>query len=63
MGPEICLSQSEWDQIKARGLVLMPDGQTLTTDYDKERAKRVGSCSPRSLTSGTMNVMTGTICF
>ncbi len=63
MGPEVCLTQGEWDQIKHRGLVLMPDGQTLATDYDRERAKRAGSCSPRSLVSGTMNVTAGTICF
>ncbi|MBA2587905.1 MAG: M48 family metalloprotease [Alphaproteobacteria bacterium] len=63
LGPEVCLSQGEWDQIKGRGLVLMPDGQTLAADYDKERARRAGSCYPRSLTSGSMNVTNGTICF
>jgi beta-lactamase regulating signal transducer with metallopeptidase domain len=63
LGPEVCLTQGEWDQIKDRGLVLMPDGQTLAVDYDKERAKRAGSCNPRSLSSGTMNVMNGGICF
>jgi hypothetical protein len=63
LGPEVCLTQTEWDQLKKRDLVLMPDGQTLAENYDSERAKRVGSCSPRAFGASAINVGYAGSCF
>jgi len=43
--------------------VLMPDGQTLAENYDSERAKRVGSCSPRAFGASAINVGYAGSCF
>ena len=63
LGPVVCLTQAEWDQLKKRDLVLMPDGQTLAENYDAERAKRVGSCSPRAFGASAINVGYAGSCF
>jgi beta-lactamase regulating signal transducer with metallopeptidase domain len=37
MGPQICLPKRTWDEYKAKGLVLMPDGRTLVASYNQTR--------------------------
>ena len=38
MGPQTCLPQRTWDEYRAKGLVLMPDGRTLAAAYNQTRA-------------------------
>jgi beta-lactamase regulating signal transducer with metallopeptidase domain len=63
LGPEVCLTQAEWDQIKKRDLILMPDGQTLAQNYDAARARSVGSCSPRPFGAAANTVAYAGSCF
>ena len=63
LGPEVCLTQAEWDQMKKRNLILLPDGQTLAENYDAQRAKRVGSCSPRAFGAAANTVAYAGACF
>lgn len=63
LGPEVCLTQAEWDQLKKRNLILLPDGQTLAENYDVQRAKRVGSCSPRAFGATANTVAYAGACF
>jgi hypothetical protein len=44
MGPQVCLPQREWDQYKKQGLVLLPDGRTLTTNYDEASISHPMTC-------------------
>jgi beta-lactamase regulating signal transducer with metallopeptidase domain len=37
MGPRVCLPQHEWDQMKKSGVLLLPDGRSRTTSYDRQR--------------------------
>lgn len=37
MGPQVCLSKQTWDNYKARGLVLMPDGWTVMPSFQQLR--------------------------
>jgi len=37
MGPQTCLPKRTWDEYKAKGLVLMPDGRTLVAAYNQTR--------------------------
>jgi beta-lactamase regulating signal transducer with metallopeptidase domain len=37
MGPRVCLSKKTWDLYEAKGLVLMPDGETLVARYNQTR--------------------------
>ncbi len=46
LGPEVCMTQSEWDSLAKRNLVLMPDGRTLAANYETERSKAPGTCNP-----------------
>jgi beta-lactamase regulating signal transducer with metallopeptidase domain len=56
MGPRVCLPQYQWDRIKERNLVLMPDGVTLATNYEKESARMARVCAAPSYTSILANV-------
>jgi hypothetical protein len=44
MGPQICLSQHEWDRIDKQGLLLMPDGRTLAANLEKQTALKSPRC-------------------
>jgi len=44
MGPQVCLPQRVWDQYKKQGLVLLPDGRTLTTNYDEASISHPMTC-------------------
>jgi hypothetical protein len=44
LGPRVCLPQQQWDQFKARGLVLQPDGRTLAPGYEETRLLRPMTC-------------------
>jgi len=44
LGPQVCLPQRVWDRFKAQGLVLQPDGKTLTMGYDDTRLLRPMTC-------------------
>jgi hypothetical protein len=46
MGPQVCLPQHEWDRLKQQDLVLMPDGRTLATNYEKVRSLNPRTCPP-----------------
>jgi hypothetical protein len=46
MGPEVCLPKQEWARLKQQDLVLMPDGRTLATDFEKERSLNPRTCPP-----------------
>jgi beta-lactamase regulating signal transducer with metallopeptidase domain len=63
VGPETCLSQAEWDQINAHGLVLMPDGHTLAANYEKDRSKMADACHPRAFGTIASNVAYAGACF
>jgi beta-lactamase regulating signal transducer with metallopeptidase domain len=54
MGPQVCLPKPEWDRMKMQGVLLLPDGRTLTGNYDNERILHSRPCNPRqfSATSG-----------
>jgi hypothetical protein len=54
LGPRICLPKSEWERIRQQGMVLLPDGRTMVTDYERQRA-----LNPRTCTSPTPNASTG----
>jgi hypothetical protein len=43
-GPRVCLPQRVWDQFKAQGVVLQPDGRTLVVGYDQMRQLRPMTC-------------------
>ena len=45
-GPKVCLPQHEWDRLKQQDLVLMPDGRTLATNYEKVRSLNPRTCPP-----------------
>jgi hypothetical protein len=46
MGPQVCLPKQEWARLKQKDLVLMPDGRTLATDFEKERSLNPRTCPP-----------------
>jgi hypothetical protein len=50
LGPQICLPQQEWDRLKAAGLLLMPDGRTVTASY--------GMSHPMTCASGVAGAST-----
>jgi hypothetical protein len=43
-GPRVCLPKSEWDRYKQQGLQLMPDGKTLTANFEKARSLNPRNC-------------------
>jgi beta-lactamase regulating signal transducer with metallopeptidase domain len=63
LGPQVCLSQAEWDRIKERDLVLMPDGHTLDVNYEKARSIRAEGCNPRAFGATLSNVVYAGSCF
>ena len=44
MGPKVCLRQSEWDRLRRRNQVLMPDGKTLADNYEKVISESTRTC-------------------
>ena len=44
MGPQVCLAQRVWDQYKAQGKILLPDGRTLAASYDEAQTQRPMTC-------------------
>ncbi|MBW8708340.1 MAG: M48 family metalloprotease [Alphaproteobacteria bacterium] len=63
IGPQVCLPQREWDQLKQRDLVLMPDGQTLNVYYEKDRSKMSDACHPRAFGTVVSSVTFPGACF
>ncbi|HET7084742.1 MAG TPA: M56 family metallopeptidase [Rhizomicrobium sp.] len=55
MGPRVCLSRQAWDQLKAEGLLLMPDGRTVTESYNKTSVSHPMTCA-----GGPMGASTAT---
>jgi hypothetical protein len=62
-GPEVCLSQHEWDRIKQQGLQLMPDGRTLAASFEKEYGFKARTCSYSGGNSATAASSWTTRCF
>jgi beta-lactamase regulating signal transducer with metallopeptidase domain len=44
MGPQVCLPQRIWDQFRAKGVVLQPDGKTFAMGYEETRLLRPMTC-------------------
>jgi beta-lactamase regulating signal transducer with metallopeptidase domain len=57
LGPRICLPQSEWDQLKAKGLLLLPDGRTVAGIHDGSRAQVPFFCSVPAGTATTTGLL------
>lgn len=63
LGPEVCLSQHEWDRIKQQGLQMMPDGRTLAASFEKEYGLKARTCSYSGGNSATAASSWTTRCF
>jgi hypothetical protein len=57
MGPKVCLPQEQWDQLKARGLLLLPDGRTVAGIHDGARAQSPFFCSVPAGTATTTGLL------
>jgi beta-lactamase regulating signal transducer with metallopeptidase domain len=57
MGPRVCLPQEEWDQLKARGLLLLPDGRTVAGIHDGSRVTSPFFCQAPSGTATTTGLL------
>jgi len=53
LGPRVCLPKREWDRIAAQNLVLLPDGRTLATGYEKEHSLIARTCRPAAPNTST----------
>ena len=54
-GPQVCLSESEWERIRQQGLVLMPDGRTLRASYQKENSLTGRICSYAGVSASSVS--------
>ena len=57
MGPKVCLPQEQWDQLKAKGLLLLPDGRTVAGIHDGSRASTPFFCSVPAGTATTTGLI------
>jgi hypothetical protein len=57
MGPKVCMPQKQWDQLKARGLLLLPDGRTVAGIHDGARAQSPFFCSVPAGTATTTGLL------
>ena len=57
MGPKVCMPQEQWDQLKARGLLLLPDGRTVAGIHDGARAQSPFFCSVPAGTATTTGLL------
>lgn len=53
LGPQVCLPRQEWEQMKAKGLMLMPDGRTVAENYEKANARNPVNCKSFGLGAGS----------
>jgi beta-lactamase regulating signal transducer with metallopeptidase domain len=57
MGPRVCLPQEAWDRLKAKGLLLLPDGRTVAGIHDGAKALAPFFCSVPSGTATTTGLL------
>jgi len=55
MGPQVCLPQRVWDRYKSQGLLLLPDGKTLSATYDRSRWSNPITCMSTGTGASTAN--------
>jgi beta-lactamase regulating signal transducer with metallopeptidase domain len=64
-GPMVCLHQSDWDALKKRNLVLLPDGRTVVAELERRRSIDSPGCPLPNIVGGATTGMASTfsICY
>ena len=64
-GPAVCLRQSEWGLLKAKGLELLPDGRSVAASYEKRRSVDNPGCPLPNIVGSATTGMSSTfsICY